>query len=261
MKQIVSLRESNVAIRECGVPYSIVGSNEIVSFRSTGGRSSSVIAEPSATIPSFEGHKGALSYFGKAFSVISILLLIAILFIPDKLSAQQVSVRTNLLYWATGTPNAGVEVKLADRWSLGVHGGYNPFLYRSWQDEDGNTYNPKMIHWTVMPEAKFWFCKTFERSYLGLHGMYGEFNVGALRIIPKLKHERYWGNMFGVGLSYGYQLPLGKRGGVEFSIGAGWIRFNYNRCDAWVCGADLGSSHRDYFGPTKAAITFSYYLR
>ena len=224
-----------------------------------GSRSAS--ADSSITIPAHEGRKGGLSRWGSAFWGIGVLLLVTALFIPGKLSAQQVSVRTNLLYWATGTPNAGVEVKLHDRWSLGVHGGYNPFLYRSWQDEAGNTYNPKMIHWTVMPEAKFWFCKTFERSYLGLHGVYGEFNVGALRIIPKLKHERYWGNMYGVGLSYGYQLPLGKRGGVEFSIGAGWVRINYNRCDAWVCGADLGKAHRNYFGPTKAAITFSYYLR
>lgn len=116
MKQIVSLRESNVSIRECGVTYSIVGSNEPLSSCSTGGRSLSVIAEPSATIPSFEGHKGALSYFGKALSIISILLLIAILFIPGKLSAQQVSVRTNLLYWAMVHPIPAVEVKLADRW-------------------------------------------------------------------------------------------------------------------------------------------------
>ena len=212
------------------------------------------------------GEKSSELYLGQRKRVVAVVasfLLFALvtLLLPFTAKAQQVSVRTNLLYWATGTPNAGVEVKLHDRWSLGVHGGYNPFLYRSWQDEAGNTYNPKMIHWTVMPEAKFWFCKTFERSYLGLHGVYGEFNVGALRIIPQLKHERYWGNMYGIGLSYGYQLPLGKRGGVEFSIGAGWVRINYNRCDAWVCGADLGKAHRNYFGPTKAAITFSYYLR
>ena len=234
---------------------------EQTGFHKAGYGALSASADSSIIIPGHEGRKGGLSRWGRVFWGIGALLLVTALFIPGKLSAQQVSVRTNLLYWATGTPNAGVEVKLHDRWSLGVHGGYNPFLYRSWQDEAGNTYNPKMIHWTVMPEAKFWFCKTFERSYLGLHGVYGEFNVGALRIIPKLKHERYWGNMYGVGLSYGYQLPLGKRGGVEFSIGAGWVRINYNRCDAWVCGADLGSAHRDYFGPTKAAITFSYYLR
>ncbi|KXB33985.1 hypothetical protein HMPREF1869_01359 [Bacteroidales bacterium KA00251] len=190
----------------------------------------------------------------------AMLLLLLLLLFVQSAAAQQVSVRTNSLYWASGTPNAGVEVKLHDQWSISLHGAYNPFLFRSWQDNEGNTYNPKLMHWTVMPEAKFWFCKTFERSYLGFHGIYGEFNVGGVRIIPALKNDRYWGNLLGVGLSYGYQLPLGRRGGIEFSVGAGWVRVNYNRCDAWVCGADLGSSHRNYFGPTKASITFCYFL-
>lgn len=40
------------------------------------------------------------------------------------------------------TPNAGVEFRLSDRWSLDLSGGYNP-----WTFNDGK----KLKHWLVQP--------------------------------------------------------------------------------------------------------------
>ena len=40
-------------------------------------------------------------------------------------NAQKTVVKTNILYWATTTPNIGVEFVVAPRWTLELEGGYN----------------------------------------------------------------------------------------------------------------------------------------
>lgn len=175
--------------------------------------------------------------------------------------AQSVSVKTNLLYLATTTPNLGIDFRMADHWSMSLHGSYNPFLFPQWKDKLDNAYNPKLIHWSVVPELKYWFCKSYERSFIGIHGIYGHFNIGGIPFIDKLKSVRYYGKAFGGGLSYGYQLPIGGRWGLELSLGVGFVRLQYNKCDAFVCGDTLGRFQRDYIGPTKAAVTLVYFIK
>ena len=41
-------------------------------------------------------------------------------------SAQQVAVKTNLLYWAAATPNVGAEVAVGKHSTLGFSANYNP---------------------------------------------------------------------------------------------------------------------------------------
>ena len=38
-----------------------------------------------------------------------------------------VALKTNGLYWATTTPNVGIEVRLAPKWTLEAEVGLNPF--------------------------------------------------------------------------------------------------------------------------------------
>ena len=176
-------------------------------------------------------------------------------------SAQQIGVKTNLLYLATTTPNLGIEFKLADRWTLGVEGSNNPFRFPQWMDDEGKVYNPKLIHWGVMPEAKYWFCGAYERSYLGVHGIYGEYNIGAIQFIRPLREVRYQGIAFGGGLSYGYHWAIGGRWGLELSAGAGFIRFLYAKCDGYTCGGEIGRYQTNYFGPTKLALSLVYFIK
>lgn len=196
----------------------------------------------------------------------SFLLLVLFAFLllwnhAPKVAAQSVSVKTNLLYLATTTPNLGVDFRVADHWSMSLHGSYNPFLFPQWQDKYENVYNPKLIHWAVMPEVKYWFCETYERSFIGIHGIYGHFNVGGIPFVDSLKSVRYYGQAYGAGLSYGYQLPIGEQWGLELSLGLGFLRLQYNKCDAFVCGDTFGRFQRDYIGPTKAAVTLVYFIK
>ena len=187
---------------------------------------------------------------------VTLLLLLG----GGRVVAQTVGIKSNLLYLTTTTPNLGVDFRMADHWSMSLHGSYNPFLFPQWTDEEGNAYNPKIIHWGVMPELKYWFCKTYERSFIGLHGIYGQFNIGGIPFIDQLRTVRYHGQIYGGGLSYGYQFAIGSRWGLELSLGAGYLRMQYDRCDAYVCGDTQGQYTRDYIGPTKAAISLVYFI-
>lgn len=203
-------------------------------------------------------HKGQNHNHKISISIILLGLSIAIGGLTVK--AQSVAVKSNMAYLATTTPNIGMEYKLHDQWSLSISSSYNPFLFAPWQDEAGQSYNPKLIHWTIVPEIKYWFCQCYERSFLGLHGIYGSFNIGAIPFIDALKHVRYHGRAYGAGISYGYHWAIGGRWGLELSAGIGYLRLEYDKCDAFVCGNNIGAYMRDYIGPTKLAITLSYFI-
>lgn len=175
--------------------------------------------------------------------------------------SQQVGIRTNLLYWATTTPNVGLEWRLAPRYTLSATVGYNAFNFPNRTDSRGVPANPKLHHWLVMPEAKYWFCRAFERHYVGLHALYGRYNAGGMKFPAFLSDGRYDGWAAGAGLSYGYQWALGKRWGAEASVGAGYIYLRYDKYDCGACGNRQGNYRRHWFGPTKAALSFIYYIR
>ncbi|WP_455773114.1 DUF3575 domain-containing protein [Porphyromonas asaccharolytica] len=192
-----------------------------------------------------------------------ILLIISLLTLLSlTVSGQQVGVQTNTLYWATTTPNAGVTLGVGEQWSLSLHAGWNPWRFRSYDHpESGERVHPKMFHWTLMPEVKYWFCRRFEYWNLGLHAIATQYNVGGLRFIKPLADYRYQGYGVGAGLSAGYQWPLGDRWGLELSIGVGYLFMKYDKYQCWQCGEREGSYTRHYVGPTKAAIDFIYYIR
>ena len=103
-----------------------------------------------------------------------ILLIVSALFCFGVIAnAQNTVVKTNLLYWATTTPNVGVEFTLAPRWTLELEGGYNPWTFNVEK-------NIKAKHFLVSPEARYWFCEAFHGHFLGLNANYTQFNVGGI---------------------------------------------------------------------------------
>ena len=76
--------------------------------------------------------------------------------------AQDIAVKTNLLYWATSTPNIGFEFGLGKRTTLDLVGGYNPWTLN--KDD-----NKKIKHWMVMPEFRYWLCERFNGHFFGIH--------------------------------------------------------------------------------------------
>ncbi len=200
----------------------------------------------------------------KLFRYFTCITLLLFLGSFSELSAQKVGLRTNALYWATTTPNVALDWRLGRQMSLTIQGSYNPFSFPARTLEDGSIVPRKIKHWAVVPELKYWFCRTFERHYIGLHGVVGSYNAGGVSFGTAadegLSRYRYRGDAYGVGLSWGYQWALGKRWGLEASIGAGYIYLPYDKYECVTCGDHLGRFARHYLGPTKAEISFVYFL-
>lgn len=189
---------------------------------------------------------------------ITALSLLATCFclLPLNLKAQDVNISTNALYLATTTPNFSAEVKLSRRNTLSGTFGYNAFDFPN----NAEGVNPKLHHWLVMPEFKHWFCRAFEKGYIGIHAFYMKYNAGGLEFPSFLSDYRYKGFGTGAGISYGYQWALGKRWGFEASIGVGYVFLRYHKYELGSCGENLGREQKHYVLPTKAALSFIYFI-
>lgn len=172
------------------------------------------------------------------------------------LRAQQVGLKTNLLYDAAATVNLGAEIGLSPKWTLDLSGNYN-----GWSFKD----NKKWKHWMAQPEARYWLCEAFNGHFLGAHVLGGQYNVGGIDlpfgIYEGLKTHRYEGWYVGAGLVYGYQWLLGRRWSLEAAIGLGYVRAHYDRYDCPHCGEWKGSGKKDYLGVTKAAVSLIYIIK
>lgn len=187
----------------------------------------------------------------KAFS----LLMVALLSVMGA-KGQNVALKTNLIPDAALSPNVGVELKLASRWSMELAGQMN-----LWPIDDH-----KWKHWLVQPEVRYWFCEPFVKSFLGLHVLGGEYNVGNIdnnikifhNDFSKLKDYRYEGWAVGAGIAYGYALPLSKHWNFEFEVGVGYAYTEHTKYKCAECGAKIKKDRHHYYGPTKAALDLVY---
>ena len=188
------------------------------------------------------------------------LCMIALILIfagANKAQAQDFAIKTNLLYDATATVNAGVEVGLAPKWTLDLSGNYN-----AWSKNE----QVKWKHWMFQPEARYWFCDRFSRHFIGFHAIGGQYNIAGIKNninflgtpFKNFSDNRYQGWAAGAGIAYGYAFILGKHWNLELEIGVGYAYFNYDVFSCSGCGRNIGASDHHYFGPTKAAVNLVY---
>ncbi|MDE6854730.1 MAG: DUF3575 domain-containing protein [Muribaculaceae bacterium] len=191
----------------------------------------------------------------KVYHIFTILLLAV--FAAPCAKAQNVGIKTNLLYDALLSPTVGVEVGVAPKWTVDLSGTLN-----AWTVNDH-----RWKQWMVQPEGRYWFCQRFAGHFVAAHALGGQFNFGNIDAdfkflgtdFSKLKDERYQGWMAGAGIAYGYSWILNRNWNIEAELGIGWV---YSRYDVYRC-ADCGKKIREneshnYFGPTKLAVNIIY---
>ena len=180
-------------------------------------------------------------------------ILIFVLFcLPISMKAQQTTIKTNALFWATTSPNAGVEFGITRRITVDIWGAYNAWKFSN---------EMKLNLYLLQPEVRYWFCRKFEGHFVGIHGHYGHFNIGQIPFISGLKNNVLRGDLYGGGLTYGYHWALGERWGMEAMIGAGYAYMKYDKFRCAECGERIGSFTRSYFGPTRFGFSISYFFR
>ena len=170
--------------------------------------------------------------------------------------AQQIALKTNALYLATGTPNLSLEFATGKKHSIAFEGGI-----QSWQ----YSKTKKLKHWLIQPEFRYWPCEAFNGHFWGINLLGGQFNAGGVKlpcgIFPSLYKNRYQGWAAGGGISYDYQWMLNRRWSLECSLGVGYLYLDYKKYRCAACGKMKEDTHRNYLGPTKVAISLVYVLK
>lgn len=141
-------------------------------------------------------------------------------------AAQQIAVKTNMLYWMATTPNLGAEVAVSKHSTIGLTANYNPWTIGA---------DNRIRHWFLRPEYRYWVTEKYTRLYFGVHAIGGKFEVGGFklpfigdRILTGLAANYYKGSFVGAGFSLGYQFYVSPHWNIELSAGAGLARFSYH---------------------------------
>jgi hypothetical protein len=200
----------------------------------------------------------------KRYLIIAVLFFLASAGIA---SAQKLAVKTNALYWGTATPNLGLEYAMADRWTLELEGGYNPWTFDSEK-------NMKIKHWLVSPEVRYWFCESFLGHFIGINGNYTLFNISGIPTPgvfidlssntdskTDLKDSRVQGWAVGAGVTYGYAFPIARRWNMELTLGYGIWYTEYGQYESRKCGLFQQDVQKWALGPTALGVSFMFMIK
>ena len=162
------------------------------------------------------------------------------------------SLKTNLLYDAALVPNIGAEFYAGRGWSLGGN-----WMYAWWKSDKRHNY--WRIYGGELDIRKYFGRRASEKPLTGHHlGLYGQmltydFETGGTGYQSKLS--------YGVGIEYGYSLPLGRRLNLDFGIGIGYLGGEYKKYDP-IDGHYVwkATKQRHWFGPTKAEVSLVWLL-
>ena len=155
------------------------------------------------------------------------------------------SLRANLLRWATLTPDLGVEWRICPSWGIAVNGSWTSW---SWSDKDR-----RYALWEVAPEVRYYMGEK-KAWYLGAMFKAGQFNY-------KLSETGKQGDLMGGGITAGYQLRLNKALALDFNLGLGYLNADFEKYEV-IDGVRVrrGNETKDWCGPINAGVTLVWKL-
>ena len=163
-------------------------------------------------------------------------------------SKWKIAIKTNLLFDAVLVANLGVEISPWTHWSLDIPVWYSPYNISS-------TRNIRLL--AVQPEIRWWSKEAMNGHFVGLHTHVAGFNI-ALNDYARYQDPNH--ALWGLGVSYGYAMTLGKSAhwGLEFTLGAGFAQYHYDAYRNESNGPKFRSGSDCYWGITRAGVTLSY---
>ena len=155
------------------------------------------------------------------------------------------SLRANLLRWATLTPDLGVEWRICPSWGIAVNGSWTSW---TWSDKDH-----RYALWEVAPEVRYYMGEK-KAWYLGAMFKAGQFNY-------KLSETGKQGDLMGGGITAGYQLRLNKALALDFNLGLGYLNADFEKYEV-IDGVRVrrGNETKDRWGPINAGVTLVWKL-
>ena len=155
------------------------------------------------------------------------------------------SLRANLLRWATLTPDLGVEWRISPSWGIAVNGSWTSWR---WSDKDR-----RYALWEVAPEVHYYMGEK-KAWYLGAMFKTGQFNY-------KFSEAGKQGDLMGGGITAGYQLRLNKALALDFNLGLGYMNADFEKYEV-IDGVRVrrGNETKDWYGPINAGVTLVWKL-
>lgn len=158
------------------------------------------------------------------------------------------AVRTNVLYEVFLLPTLGVEWRLNENVGIRLDGNL------SWW---GGKHGKVQKMWLVNPEVR-WYLLDKKRFYAGVSGSYGEYNIYKYILGGIVsKDTGYQGKLWNAGLTVGYQLPLSRCFSIDFNLGLGYTRSEYDSF-GMTDGVRVYKERnrtKNLWGPTQAGIS------
>ena len=155
------------------------------------------------------------------------------------------SLRANLLRWATLTPDLGVEWRICPSWGIAVNGSWTSW---TWSDKDR-----RYALWEVAPEIRYYMGEK-KAWYLGAMFKAGQFNY-------KISETGKQGDLMGGGITTGYQLRLNKALALDFNLGMGYLNADFEKYEV-IDGVRVrcGNETKNWWGPINAGVTLVWKL-
>ena len=155
------------------------------------------------------------------------------------------SLRANLLRWATLTPDLGLEWRICPSWGIAVNGSWTSW---TWSDKDR-----RYALWEVAPEIRYYMGEK-KAWYLGAMFKAGQFNY-------KLSETGKQGDLMGGGITTGYQLRLNKALTLDFNLGLGYLNADFEKYKV-IDGVRVrcGNETKKWCGPINAGVTLVWKL-
>ena len=155
------------------------------------------------------------------------------------------SLRANLLRWATLTPDLGLEWRICPSWGIAVNGSWTSW---TWSDKDR-----RYALWEVAPEIRYYMGEK-KSWYLGAMFKAGQFNY-------KISETGKQGDLMGGGITTGYQLRLNKALTLDFNLGLGYLNADFEKYKV-IDGVRVrcGNETKNWWGPINAGVTLVWKL-
>ena len=155
------------------------------------------------------------------------------------------SLRANLLRWATLTPDLGLEWRICPSWGIAVNGSWTSW---TWSDKDR-----RYALWEVAPEIRYYMGEK-KAWYLGAMFKAGQFNY-------KLSETGKQGDLMGGGITAGYQLRMNKALALDFNLGLGYLNVDFEKYEVIDdVRVRRGNETKDWYGPINAGVTLVWKL-
>ena len=155
------------------------------------------------------------------------------------------SLRANLLRWATLTSDLGLEWRICPSCGIAVNGSWTSW---TWSDKDR-----RYALWEVAPEVRYYMGEK-KAWYLGAMFKAGQFNY-------KFSEAGKQGDLMGGGITAGYQLRLNKALDLDFNLGLGYLNADFEKYEVIDdVRVRRGNETKDWYGPINAGVTLVWKL-